>query len=315
MLREILIIIVFILLPLQVWAACTDQGSPYTYYVSDGGSGNCLSSGTPGSFSDVWSVVGPGDTVIALDGDGVYTGSANMILPPAGLNRSNGSPITISAETDGGILLDGQDTYNTVHLTGNDWWVIEGFNATDSYNQAVYRISSGSDNNIIRRCIGWDAPPDPGAGGHGIFSTSGANTLFEDCAGFGQARKTFSSSQAGVDSNNTFRRCWGRWEQYATIGPKMTLTMEYNNEGLLVENGIFSIDPQANTDQDNFGVVSYDTTVYGNGSLLGSIVYIENGTTLYQWDDGIQLGAIPNFTLKNVAVYIGTTVSLTGYSI
>jgi len=78
---------------------------------------------------------------------------------------------------------------------------------------------------------GWDAAD----GNNSIFGNHYCeHTLFEDCAGWGIARKTYTNSQGG--NFTTYRRCWGRWEGCHRVGPKMTFSVYYNSYGNRFEN-------------------------------------------------------------------------------
>ena len=58
----------------------------------------------------------------------------------------------------------------------------------------------------------------------------------EDVAGWGIARKIFSSSRDG--EYTTVRRAFGSWDGYHSIGPKRTYTYVYKNTHMIVENSI-----------------------------------------------------------------------------
>ena len=200
------------------------------YYASPAGTGYGLNLSNPFRVSDFWVVAAPGKTLCLLDGE--YVGGNSMIVPPEGLKGKADKPITVRALNDGGARINGQDVGSPVYLRRNDYFVIEGINAHNS-KRAVVGLDN-SNHNIIRRVCGWDAADS----NTNIFSVWGRSThnLFEDCAGWGIARKIYQVF-SGSDYV-TLRRCWGRWEGSHVVGPKMTYTLAYNNRNMLIENCI-----------------------------------------------------------------------------
>ena len=206
----------------QAQAACT-------HYASPAGTGNGASSSQPFRVSSFWPVAKPGNTLCLLDGE--YTGSSSMINPPKNLAGTASARITIRALNDGKVRINGQGGATPVQLSYNNYFTIEGINASNSVSSVV--SISYSNNNIIRRVAAWDAAD----GNHTIFGIhNSSNNLLEDVAGWGIARKIFESSQAG--NYTTIRRAWGRWEGSHVVGPKMTYTLAYNNYNMIVENAL-----------------------------------------------------------------------------
>jgi hypothetical protein len=163
--------------------------------------------------------------------DGVYTDAKSMIAPSSPVSGSPNSPITIRALHDGKALIDGQGKQWPIHLLHADWLVIEGVDACCSSGTVVGL--SQSNHNVIRRVTAWDAAE----GNEFIFGVHyGDYNLLEDVAGWGVARKIFSSSQKG--NYTTIRRAWGRWEGSHVVGPKATYELAYNNHDMTVENAI-----------------------------------------------------------------------------
>ncbi|MBI3945079.1 MAG: hypothetical protein HY321_04115 [Armatimonadetes bacterium] len=200
-----------------------------TYYASPAGGGDGLRADSPFRIADFWGVAKPGDTLLLLDG--TYRGRDAMINPPNNLNGEPGNPITVKALHDGQVEIDGEGANTPVALTRNNHFVLEGFNAHGSMQSVV--ILWYSSHNIIRRVCGWDAFD----GNVNIFGARhGEHNLFEDCAGWGIARKVFSNSQQG--NHTTFRRCWGRWEGSHCTGPKLVFALSYNSYHALAENCI-----------------------------------------------------------------------------
>jgi hypothetical protein len=200
-----------------------------THYASPTGTGNGSSTSQPFKIANFWSVAQPGHTLCLLDGQ--YTGSASMINPPQNRSGTASARITVRALNDGKVWINGQASNIPVRLSYNNYFVIEGINASNSIATVV--TLSNSNNNIVRRVAAWDAAD----GNHSIFGIHyGNNNLLEDVAGWGIARKIYESSQNG--NYTTIRRAWGRWEGSHVVGPKMTYTLAYNNVNMIVENAI-----------------------------------------------------------------------------
>ncbi|MCG8514199.1 MAG: hypothetical protein MI740_08660 [Halanaerobiales bacterium] len=280
-----------------------------TYYASPSGGYDGQTKSRPFQIADFWEVAKPGDTLILLDGR--YIGWRSMIVPPetrtiGGKERLffgglPGNPITIQALNDGKVEIDGEKKSKPISLRGKDYFVIEGVNAHSAggTNNASVVSLSRSNYNIIRRVCGWDAK---GVNDYIFAVNNGDYNLFEDCAGWGIARKTYSSSQNG--NHTTVRRCWGRWDGCHHIGPKLTLTMVYNNRDMTIENCIMSwgsndlkeiynlecregmTDPKCGTEFRDYSV-DQPYGIYGidrmdgddknaRAKLLGSIAYIRS---------------------------------------
>jgi hypothetical protein len=215
---------------LVILMTCARAGAAScTHYASPTGTGNGSSASQPFKIANFWSVAQSGHTLCLLDGQ--YTGSASMINPPQNRNGTASAPITVKALNDGKVSINGQGSYIPVRLSYNNYFVIEGVNASNSVASVV--TLSNSNNNIVRRVAAWDAAD----GNHSIFGIHyGNNNLLEDVAGWGIARKIYESSWHG--NYTTIRRSWGRWEGSHVVGPKMTYTLAYNNVNMIVENAI-----------------------------------------------------------------------------
>jgi len=276
-----------------------------TYYASPTGGGNGRSFDNPFKISAFWSVANPGDTLLLLDG--WYTGDKSMIKPPKGLNGAPNNPITVRALNDGKVEIDGQNQNRTVYLTGNNYFVLEGFNAHNAFGTSTNHASVihifNSNNNIVRRVCAWDSQDGNGS----IFSIHNSNNnLIEDCAGWGTARKIFSSSIAG--NNTTLRRCWGRWEHSTYIGPKMTYTAAYNNYNMIIENciGTWDMQKMSSPPDQAYGVLGRDRldgSKKANSQVLGSIFYTTADQTFTNAIGVSWMSKVSNFTFENLIVY------------
>jgi hypothetical protein len=224
-----------------------DSVSAKTYYASPKGGGDGSSVESPFAVEDFWDDAQPGDTLILLDG--LYTGPRSMVKPPENLSGTKDLPITVRALCDGKVTIDGKCFLRPVALNHNDWWIIEGINACNSKSTVVGL--SRSNHCIVRRMCGWNAAD----GNTNIFAAHyGEHNLFEDCAGWGIARKTFSCSQGG--NYTTFRRCFGSWEGCHSVGPKMAFTLFYNSHHITAENCIATWDGKLM--RENHTAMGYD---------------------------------------------------------
>lgn len=233
-----------------------------TFYASPSGGGDGLSESTPFQIADFFGLASAGDVLVLLDGH--YTGDNSMITPPENLSGTEGNPITVRAQHDGAVDIDGEDARHPINLLYTDWWIVEGVNAHnaggDGLNNSTVSISYSS-HCILRRIVAWDAED----GNTNVFGVHhGDYNLVEDCAGFGVARKVFSNAQEG--NFTTFRRCWGRWEGSHVEGPKNTFSIAYNSYDGLIENCIGTWDSirmrESYTVTDYFGVPGESFTNY-----------------------------------------------------
>ena len=287
-----------------------------TYYASPTGRGNGLSPTSPFQISKFWSVAKPGMTLCLTDG--VYTGGNSTIAPPAGLSGTQANPITIKALNDGQVRLNGQGGRIPVRLYNNDWFVIEGINACCS-SRSVFNMGTGSDNNVIRRAIGWDAAD----ANTEIFGSHGnTGNLFEDVAGFGIARKIFAMSYGG--NNVIIRRAWAQWERSTTIGPKMAYTLAYNNYNVICENCIGAWDETSMGGEgvnQPYGILAmdrFDGDAFANSKYLGSIAYIRaKDKAEYMIGLARSSSSVAGITYKDVVIYIepGSHLNLKPFSL
>ncbi len=269
------------------------------FYASSQGNGDG-SREFPFSVLDFWNVAQPGDALILLDGE--YRGHSRMIQTPEGLNGQQNFPITIRAENDGGVGINGEGLNSPVIIRGN-WFVVEGINAYDSNFRVVNVLGS---NNIVRRVVGWDAAE----GNTVIFSVNyGNNNLIEDSAGFGRARKIFDNYQANY---TTWRRTWGRWEGTTAPGVKMTYSTAYESRYLTAENIIGTWDAiglqNCPENLNGKGIFSLDrmfddkTT---HSKILGSIGYLKGNEKLCGIDRVFSLYGVAEFKVENSVAYSG----------
>lgn len=249
-----------------------------THYAAHPGSGTACTTGAPCSIATAWTLMAPGETLCLKDGSN-YIGASSMIQPPTTLSGTAALPITVKAENDGAVTINGQCVRRPVDITG-DYFILEGINA-HSAQDSVIRIQAASFGGQVKRVVAWDAGCDHSGNEGTTFAISGDSWLVEDSAAFGIARKHFDSAQGGND--NTFRRVFCRWEQRpgGSVGPSTCMSLFYNHFRMTLENAIFNRDAidtnQATQSQSTFG---QDGVITGSdradSRLLGSIGYIRN---------------------------------------
>src|SRR5262245_54587692 len=211
MFKQLKVFVILVALLLGGFSSSLRAGN---YYASNAGGGNGSSTSSPFRVSDFLVNAKPADTLFLLDG--VYTGGSSMIVPPSGISGTSSAPITIKALNDGKVLIDGQGTGYPVLIKGGAYYRIEGINAANAA-ESVVSITAGAHDNLITRVCAWNAKD----GNNSVFAASGSTyNTFEDCAGWGIARKVFTSSQDG--NSTTFRRCYARFMKSNFIGPKQT---------------------------------------------------------------------------------------------
>ncbi len=235
-----------------------------TYYAAPDARGDGLSASDPFRIWDFWQVAQAGDTLILLDGH--YTGVYNMIMPDWGLSGTAENRITLRAQNEGRVNIDGEDQWKTVTLFDNDYFTIEGINAYDS-SASVVSLNQ-SDYCEIRRVCAWNAA-DANTAVIGVHE--GNYNLIEDCAAWGTARKIYSCSQGG--NNTTFRRCFGRWEGSHVIGPKMVFSTAYNSYNNTFENCVGTWDGLQM--QETYTLLDYDGTAWDGDASAGEYTNYE----------------------------------------
>jgi len=218
------------------------------YYASPAGGGTGKSADSPTTVAAGIALLKSGDTLVLLDG--TYTGPASMLYLAGKQN------VVVRAANDGKVLIDGQGARQPVKLENCVRMTVEGIDACNS-NQTVVEIVYGH-GNVIRRVCAWDAAE----GNHAIFGAHWSTaSLFEDCGGWGRARKSFSCSQ---DCNGTrYVRCWGRWEGCASVGPKHTFEGNYNSYNTWFVNCVGTWDTSTGKMRESYDLLNYDGTVRG----------------------------------------------------
>ena len=207
-------------------------GTGINRYVAQGASGSGLNPGAPANLQAAIGAAQPGDVIhlTAVNGSH-YTGSANMMVIPDLKSGTQNAPITICADNDGEIWVDGQFTNIAFHMVGSQWWVFNGFDVSNTGGggnlmsidvKNIFNIGGpeqGSNNNVFRRICAWNANPHASANPNAhvwAFNLSN-NNLLEDICGFGYGRNTLIEYE-GRSHHNTVRRAWLSWNGWNPNG-------------------------------------------------------------------------------------------------
>jgi Chondroitinase B len=260
-----LALLLFCFWPKPAWAA--------TYYIGPDGQDQQTGASPQrawATFAHAWTQLQPGDTLLIMDG--VYT---EAIEPQT--NGRPDQPITIRAQHDGQVVIDGQDQRIPVYLY-RDYYQIEGIVARNG-NHTVYFISGS--HNTLRRVSGYDANPDVNSDVFAIFDSH--NNLIEDCIAAGVGRKMVMIYRG---SHNTIRRCftdWRAWDgrQWCDDWPWGDNLQIYNSDYNIIENSIgygsvpvWSLAVQANKEEVSaignqlLGNIAIDAGMNHDGSVI-----------------------------------------------
>lgn len=201
-----------------------------------------------------------GDTLVI--GDGVYTGTANVIgngagTPPTG---SAGAYTIVKAENDGEVHI------TAVGTSGSNVYLYYAPTITNVYWQFEGLLWSGATGtNVLLdylryvkllRCGAYDS----GTGNAVNFNVANCEyVLLEGCYAYGQGRYKFLTGSSVGDGYNIFRNCVGRMDLENASGEPMAVFAPYSAQNTLFQ-GCIAIDNN---------VASYYTNVGQYGGCFG----------------------------------------------
>ena len=253
-----------------------------TLYAGQPGAGTVCSNASPCSLATALCAAAAGDTIILKNGR--YTGGSSMLIPPAGKAGTSSLPITVQAETDGGVLIDGGKIMRPVWMgSGVAHWKLKGFNACCS-NDTTIMIGSGATNIRLDRVIAWDQE-DATAGVITVWQST--NTVLTDVAAWGHGRKMLAVLN---DLNTIVNR--GFFLKYAVSNVPnnvgMVTNWAFNSKGNRFYNTISALDLQtpptlvSYTQADIFGPDTYQgqSSVITTMDLRGNIAYHVDGQAI-----------------------------------
>jgi hypothetical protein len=221
-------VICFLTYLILMW---TNGALAATYYVSTNGSDN--NSGTStlpwATFSKAISVLKPGDTLLVKDG----TYYQALVINVSG---SANSYITIKAQNDGQVTIDGQNAVIPCRISKADYINVEGVVCKNSSDE-VFKIYGNRIN--VRRVSAYNANPDLN---RHIFLCQ----LFNTCTS-----RRYSCFWYWKEMRTIFMNL--KMLQYAAVGVDLSLiqhrrtsksTCIYGSDDTIVENCIMTHGPQ-----------------------------------------------------------------------
>jgi hypothetical protein len=257
-----------------------------THWASPQGSGNTCSQSAPCNVG-TWlsSQAGPGKVLCLRDG--VYKGDSQM-LAFSSKSGTAGSPITVRAENDGKVLIDGEFQRRPLDCAAS-YITVMGLDVKNGQDtSAVIR----GQHCTVQRVVAWASEPGDGAI-ENIVDIGGSNNLFEDGAAFGYARKTVAIGARGGAGPNTIRRVWaehnGSPYGAAEGNPTDPIDIGYNQDNITAENVIGRRNILSSATEPEAPLHAYSTR---NSALLGSLVYATN-------QDNIETSFMLNITAES----------------
>ena len=230
-----------------------------------------------------------------------------MLAPPANLAGTASARITVQAEHDGQVLIDGQGQRRPLWLTGgNHYWTIRGVNGCCAHDTTL-QIGQSANHNRVERVIVWDTA-DPGSGVISIWGSTG--TVLVDVAAWGHGRKMLGRVS---DTDSTVVR--GFFLKYAVTdtasGDDVTTTYAYKSRNSRMYNVIAAMDiPPGQPAQsvivwggDHYNDTSGVTTKH---DLRGNIFYHVDGQNVAGASVGMRTSMNPGNVDAGNAI---TTVS------
>lgn len=195
-----------------------------TYYVAPTGSDSSSADGSSAkpwaTFAKAYTKMLGGDTLIAKNG--TYPIPAPILLdrytmPPSG---SSTTYTIVKAETDGGVILDGNDKTDPMRIDGSpihpmQYVQIQGFVMRHQATGALIYSNDGSIHHVKFVNDGFENAADGNNVVFGLTSGSGNlgaihDILVEGCFAWGSGRYKFSSYYA---NKIIFRRCVARFDR------------------------------------------------------------------------------------------------------
>jgi hypothetical protein len=226
--------------------------------------------------------------------DGTYYQSLNVTV-----SGTLGSPITIQAENDGDVIIDGQNARYPLYIYEQSYITIEGIVLKNSHRDVVYVY--GSSNITFRRVSASNVGTSGGNPNYHQFDIiSSSYVTLEDCAAYGTGRNPFNIFES---SFVTVRRCFVRWTyappQNSTYADGVVL---YGSSNSIVENCVVSIvdSPSHNVGGIGTWQAPWTDTSTDDNNIYGNIVM---NTPLYAFANASAIERITgNSFINNVVI-------------
>ncbi|MDA8325201.1 MAG: right-handed parallel beta-helix repeat-containing protein [Nitrospiraceae bacterium] len=233
-----------------------------TYYVAKNGSGNADGSRAHpwANFSQAVDNLKPGDALIIKDG--VY-------FQPLFINVSGepGRPITVKAENDGKVIIDGRGLQAPCRVEGTKQKRVadvelSGLQCRNS-NIDVVRVHF-ADRIVVSRVSAYGA--SPGISDNAVFDLAGASHVtIKDCAASGRGRVLYNAQSCDYV---IFRRCWGKWMDFP-LDIWLAALQIYGTSHSIVENCVFTTNSKRDVTgitviKQTYNEAADDNRIYGN---------------------------------------------------
>jgi hypothetical protein len=254
--------LLLLLLPLT-----TDAQPQCTAYAAPNGSGSTCSESSPCNVG-TWlsSKAAPGGVLCMKDGH--YRGDSQM-LQFSSRSGTAGNPITVRAQNDGRVLVDGEFQRRPLDCNASYITVMGMDLKNGNDTTAVVR----GQHCIAQRVIAWANEPADGAI-ENIWDVGGAHNLIEDFAGWGFARKILAVGARGGNGPNTARRGWtehnGARAGSAQGNPTESAEVGYNQSNVTFENIIARRNILTSATEPEAAIHAFST--HGS-AILGSIAF------------------------------------------
>jgi hypothetical protein len=240
----------------------TPQGATAeTYHVAPNGSDS-----KSGSIDAPWATFGhamtnlqPGDTLVIKEG--TYHQSLNVKV-----SGTPDKPITIKAEHDGKVIVDGEGKLQPFFIDGRHDMVVEGIVFKNS-NKSVVQLND-TDRIIMRRISAYDANPD---GNYALFQPiEVTDSLFEDIAVAGHARSSITLYKC---NNVIMRRGYSRISKKNDHPGRMGI-QTYGTSNSIVENFVGTKEPGLNiVALAGLNIWANVNQTASHNTITGSIIY------------------------------------------
>ena len=238
-----------------------------TAYAAANGSGSTCSESAPCNVG-TWlsSKAAPGGVLCLRDG--VYRGDSQMLQFSAKSGTAS-NPITVRAQNDGKVLIDGEHARRPLDCAASYITVI-GVDVKNGHDTtAVVRGQYCT----IQRVVAWTQAPTDG-GTENVWDIGGGHNLVEDFAGYGYSRKILACGARGGSGPNTVRRGWlehnGSPYGSAQGNPTEVLELGYNQDNCTAENIIARRNILSSATEPEAALHAFSTR---GSALLGSISY------------------------------------------
>jgi hypothetical protein len=295
------------------------------FYVSNtapsGGEGTSIDPWRP---DEIWAKIDAHDhdssqlEIIFLDG--TYQGADYMInslnqWPDQMVGGNATNSVYIHAETDGGVILDGQDVRESIRAYKCQYIIFEGFDchSNEGSGNNGGSIKAGGSNHLeFKRMVAYDASMN---NDDILVSTSNCtDILFQDVVAFGTGQKCYQFQNTGNGTTGgygsggiTIHRCWGRYESSNSTEPKITMSTTYDTRNMDILSCIMTWNRSGGDGTQLEGAMAGDATDDTDRyiRIKGCIAYLPSDydTTMSAMFDIDEVG---QFAIENLAILIHT---------